>query len=284
MAGHWYPVIDYMLCAECGRCTRKCSHGVYNPARAPVPVVLRPGACIDHCHGCGNLCPTGAITYLGDDTGWVPPHRLAAACAEDCGRGATGTAAKADVAPGCGCGGVSAAARADADAGCGCGCERGCDCDSAPNADNTVTVEYLYLNLKECDRCIGTAQALDEVMATLTPALETAGFAVRYRKVEMVTAELAGQYRLLASPTVRVNGRDIAARVTENHCGCCSALVNSEVTCRVFEYGGKTFEVAPKQMLAQGILSVVFGNRELSPDQEPYRLPDHLARFFAGRR
>lgn len=24
---------------------------------------------IDHCHGCGNKCPVGAISYVGDDIG-----------------------------------------------------------------------------------------------------------------------------------------------------------------------------------------------------------------------
>ena len=38
------------------------------------PVVVNPDGCVDHCHGCGNLCPQGAITYVGDDTGWTPPN------------------------------------------------------------------------------------------------------------------------------------------------------------------------------------------------------------------
>ena len=40
---------------------------------APSPIVSNPDGCIDHCHGCGNKCPVGAITYVGDDTGWIPP-------------------------------------------------------------------------------------------------------------------------------------------------------------------------------------------------------------------
>ncbi len=74
MAKTWYPVIDYTLCTECGSCGKKCSHGVYDSAKAPTPVVTKPEACVDHCHGCGALCPVGAITYVGDDTGWVPPN------------------------------------------------------------------------------------------------------------------------------------------------------------------------------------------------------------------
>ena len=47
---------------------------VYDREKAPTPVVVNPDGCVDHCHGCGNLCPQGAITYVGDDTVWTPPH------------------------------------------------------------------------------------------------------------------------------------------------------------------------------------------------------------------
>ena len=74
MAKKWYPVIDILICMECGSCVNKCSHGVYNKDKFPVPIVVYPDGCVDHCHGCGNLCPQGAITYVGEDTGWTPPH------------------------------------------------------------------------------------------------------------------------------------------------------------------------------------------------------------------
>jgi len=74
MAKKWYPVIDYVICVECGICSSSCPHGVYDMAKAPSPVVAQPLNCVDHCHGCGNKCPTGAITYVGDNTGWVPPN------------------------------------------------------------------------------------------------------------------------------------------------------------------------------------------------------------------
>ena len=88
MAKTWYPVIDYTLCAECGSCVKKCTHGVYDTAKAPSPVVTNPDGCVDQCHGCGALCPTGAITYVGDNTGWTPPNGKPAACDCGCGGGA----------------------------------------------------------------------------------------------------------------------------------------------------------------------------------------------------
>lgn len=75
MAKQWYPMIDYMECIECGICSSFCKHEVYDQATAPTPVVIYPQGCVDHCHGCGNQCPQGAITYVGEDTSWVPPHK-----------------------------------------------------------------------------------------------------------------------------------------------------------------------------------------------------------------
>ena len=74
MAKKWYPVIDYIACKECGACVAMCPHDVYDLANGPSPVVKIPEACADHCHGCGNRCTVGAITYVGEDTGWTPPN------------------------------------------------------------------------------------------------------------------------------------------------------------------------------------------------------------------
>lgn len=98
MAKKWYPVIDYIECKECGLCIKKCPHNVYDKAKSPSPVVVRPGSCVDHCHGCGNRCPVGAITYVGDDTDWSPPN------------------GKKSDDSGCGCDG-------------GCGNDGGCGCE-----------------------------------------------------------------------------------------------------------------------------------------------------------
>ena len=258
MAKTWYPVIDYTQCAECGSCVKKCTHGVYHIVKAPVPVVVKPDACIDHCHGCGNICPSGAITYLGEDTGWVPPHGHPAAQAENSG---------------CGCDNATA---------CADGNEGGCACDDGAPAGKTVAIDYLYLDLTSCDRCIGTDQVLDAVVAVITPVLALAGYQVKYQKIEMTTAEIAMRYRFLSSPTIRVNGGDIAASVAENHCGCCSAISNSDVDCRVFEYEGTTYEVPPKQMLAEGILRAVFGNQPDIKESE-FQLPENLTSFYAGK-
>jgi len=80
----WYPVVDYLVCKECGSCVEKCPHGVYDTEKAPTPVVKNPEFCVDHCHGCGNRCPAGAITYVGEDTGWTPPNGEKNPCGACC--------------------------------------------------------------------------------------------------------------------------------------------------------------------------------------------------------
>lgn len=243
MAKTWYPVIDYLLCTECGACISKCPHGVYDKSKAPSPVVKNPEACVDHCHGCGNICPVGAITYVGEDTGWTPPNGEQSA----------------------------------EEARCSCGCEAA--------SEKKLVVEYLYLDLKTCERCIGTDDVLDGVMLTLTPALKLAGYEVEYSKVEMKTAELATDHQFLSSPTIRVNGRDICRSVAENSCGCCSEISGTDVNCRVFEHNGETYEVPPKEMLAEAVLRAVFEGAEgTCACGGAYELPENLKAFFEGRK
>ncbi len=74
MSKNWYPVIDYLECAECGVCINKCAHGVYNKEKAPTPLIINTDGCIEGCHGCGNICPNGAIQYVGENTDWTPPN------------------------------------------------------------------------------------------------------------------------------------------------------------------------------------------------------------------
>lgn len=147
-----------------------------------------------------------------------------------------------------------------------------------------MLVEYLYLDLQVCDRCIGTEEVLDEVLTKLDPVLQLAGYALEYRKTKMETAELAQQYRFESSPTVRVNGRDVCFKVQENACDCCSDISGSIVDCRIFEYEGQSYEVPPQEMLAEAILKAVFGSQGAPCCAEnAYSLPRNLEVFYEGK-
>ena len=154
-------------------------------------------------------------------------------------------------------------------------------CCSKP--DKKVLIEYLYLDLVTCDRCVGTDKVLDAVVALLTPALELAGYTVEYKKIEMTTIEKAKQYKFLSSPTIRVNGKDICDSVSENDCECCGDISGTQVDCRVFEYEGKIYEVPPKAMLAENILKTVFSTNSDCSCTE-YEIPSNLVRFYEGKK
>ncbi|MDD3290909.1 MAG: DUF2703 domain-containing protein, partial [Eubacteriales bacterium] len=157
-----------------------------------------------------------------------------------------------------------------------------CSC-SGSQKSKSVLVEYLYLDLQTCDRCIGTDQVLDEVMSEITPVLALAGYEVDYQKIEMASEEVARQYGFLSSPTIRVNGRDICMTVSENSCGCCSDISGTDVDCRVFEFNGESFEVPPKEMLAEAVLQMIFQPAECACGGNEYRLPDNLKDFYEGK-
>lgn len=161
---------------------------------------------------------------------------------------------------------------------------RKCYCGCETVFEKKIVVEYLYLDLETCDRCIGTDSVLDEVMMTLTPALSIAGFKVEYNKIEMKTAEIAEQYKFLSSPTIRINGHDICQSVAENSYGCCSDISGTDVNCRVFEYNGELYEVPPKEMLAEAILSSIFGQVETGCSCGEYELPENLKEFYEGKK
>lgn len=151
-----------------------------------------------------------------------------------------------------------------------------------------LLIEYLYLDLSTCDRCIGTDTVLDEVVEALTPTLKLAGYSVDYKKVEMTTAELATQYRFVSSPTIRVNGQDICGSVAESSCGCCSDISGTDVDCRVFEYEGRSYEVPPKAMLTEAVLRVAFSAQTEScgdtGNTGDFVLIDNLKRFYDGKK
>jgi NAD-dependent dihydropyrimidine dehydrogenase PreA subunit len=247
MARKWYPVVDYLECIECGSCIAKCSHGVYDKAKAPSPLVISPDGCVDHCHGCGALCPTGAITYVGEDTGWTPPNGQ----------------------------------KTEESCCCSCGCDSS---SNEQSIDKRLSVDFMYLDLQTCDRCMGTDEVIVEAIRDVEHVLSLAGYDIELNKIEISDEKMAEEYEFLASPTIRINGTDICLEVKENACGTCSDISGQSTDCRLFVYEGKEYEVPPKAMLINAMLRTVYGPIEQASRQEQYMLPDNLKRFFEGKR
>lgn len=159
--------------------------------------------------------------------------------------------------------------------------DEGCQTKNGDLAGKRIVAEYLYLDLNTCDRCMGTDGVLEEVLLALSPALRLAGYTVELRKIEINSEALAQKYRFLSSPTIRINGRDILGPVQENRCGCCSQISGADVDCRVFEFEGASYEIPPKQMLADAILKAVFA-APCGEEPAVYAMPANLKAFFQG--
>jgi hypothetical protein len=100
-----------------------------------------------------------------------------------------------------------------------------------------VDVELLYLDLDTCDRCQATDRNLATALEAVSGILHAAGREVTVHKTHVITEEQAAELGFVSSPTIRVNGRDIAAKLEESTCGACSSIAGTEVGCRT--WGGK---------------------------------------------
>jgi len=146
--------------------------------------------------------------------------------------------------------------------------------------EKALDVDFLYLDLSTCERCQATDSSLKEALKALSGVFDTLGYTVNVNEVNIISRELAEQYRFVSSPTIRVNGVDICTELVESDCSDCGDLCGDSVDCRVFVYEGSEYEQPPAAMIVDGILRVLFGI--LAKSDAPYALPDNLEKFFSG--
>ena len=145
-----------------------------------------------------------------------------------------------------------------------------------------VTIDFLYLDLRECDRCKGTNEQLESALPIITQALEASGFEVEVHKIHVQSVQQAAALGFLVSPTIRVNNRDIQFNWRETPCEPCSKGCASKVSCREWEYAGRWYEVPPKELMIRSILGDVYGRSGGAAPQAQgtTEVPDNLKRFF----
>jgi NAD-dependent dihydropyrimidine dehydrogenase PreA subunit len=65
----WLPTVDADACIGCQLCYITCGRAVYE-MRDGVAVAVAAMECVVGCSTCGNVCPTGAITFPNLDSVW----------------------------------------------------------------------------------------------------------------------------------------------------------------------------------------------------------------------
>lgn len=150
-----------------------------------------------------------------------------------------------------------------------------------------VDIELLALDLASCTRCVGTLANIEEAIGRLRPVLDATDTTVRLRRTLIESEEQARQHRFETSPTIRVNGRDIAFETRESRCDSCTDLCGCEegTDCRVWLYHGQEYTEAPIGLVIEAVLHGIVDDTSLSAPSSPVAsesVPENLRRFFGG--
>ena len=102
-----------------------------------------------------------------------------------------------------------------------------------------------------------------------------------------MSAEQARELRFLSSPTIRVDGRDIALELRESPCGsgACTDGCDESIACRLWVHDGREYTKPPVPMILDALEREVYAGEGVNrgTGAEPYELPENLERFFARR-
>lgn len=152
---------------------------------------------------------------------------------------------------------------------------------AAGDKGRTLMIDFLYLDLEVCTRCQGTDDTLDQAIAEVEHVLKAAGISVQVNKVNVNTEELAIQYEFLSSPTIRIDGQDIALDVQESQCESCGDLCGDSVDCRVWTWQGEDYTQPPKAMIVNAILAAVYApQKPVEQKMKSYEVPENLKHFY----
>jgi uncharacterized protein DUF2703 len=150
-----------------------------------------------------------------------------------------------------------------------------------------LRIDFLFLDLETCTRCRGTDRSLELALEGVRELLAARGTEVEVNKMQVESAEQARELRFAISPTIKVNGRDVAVELRESSCEseACTDGCGESIACRVWVHAGQEHTEPPAAMIVDAILREVDGGAvvEREPDAVPYELPDNLERIFAGR-
>ncbi len=153
-----------------------------------------------------------------------------------------------------------------------------------PELRRTAVVDFLFLDLSRCERCQSSGANIDTALATIDGILDATGARVELHRIQVADIEQARELRFVSSPTIRVNGRDIAPELRESECGANGCGCGPGVSCRSWRYGGREYPEAPVGLIVDAILSALYAGEGHALSAAPaYELPDNLRRVFAAK-
>ena len=151
--------------------------------------------------------------------------------------------------------------------------------------NQTIEIDFVYLDLTTCSRCRASDASLDAAVEIARPVLGSIGISIEVRKTLVETEEQARALGFVSSPTILMNGRDIAGELIESSCSECGELCGCDdgIDCRVWDYRGERHLEAPAGLIVEAILAEVWPLGTARSEETPFvAVPENLKRFFAG--
>jgi hypothetical protein len=150
-----------------------------------------------------------------------------------------------------------------------------------------VEIEFLYLDLGVRTRCRGTDANLQTALRIVQKVLQACGTDISMRKVLVDSEETARKFRLWSSPTIRMNGRDIALKFLETPCDSCAraCACDGGLDCRVWAYEGEEYTEAPVPLIVSALLLEICDSQSSHrpTPNGPFELSENLKHFFEAK-
>ena len=155
-------------------------------------------------------------------------------------------------------------------------------------ATRQLQIEFLFLDLDTCTRCRATDQTLLEAIERTRPALDAAGVTVSLAKTLVAGEAQARQLGFVSSPTIRIDGVDIAGELVQSACDTCSeaCACDGGVDCRDWIYQGERSTQPPLGLIVEAIMRHAAdadpGSAIPARPEPPVVPPDNLRQYFAA--
>jgi hypothetical protein len=149
-----------------------------------------------------------------------------------------------------------------------------------------LDIEFLFLELDSCGRCTSTDRTLGAALEIVTPALRAMGVTVSLTKELIHDENQARRLGFVASPTIRINGHDIAAELIESQCDACTDACGcgGSIACRDWLYEGERHTEPPLGLIVEAIMTHASRPSAVEePARHPHDVPPNLRRFFAAK-
>jgi hypothetical protein len=157
-----------------------------------------------------------------------------------------------------------------------------------PIETKVLNIALLVIDLSVCARCVPTGDQLQKAMRLLAPVAEAMGIELKYQAIVIQSEAEAKQHALISSPTIRINGRDIAQDIRESACESCGDLTENNIIidCREWHYAGKVYYSAPLPLLLEAIMKAMLNidKEPLTPTAPLEELPENLKRYFDNKK